>query len=94
MASLSSLNLDVNFYGEDKEQVVSTKVKPIKSLSTLSVVVHSDSPGSFWNYGVRKFLIECRSLKTLSLTFHGELIEPYHGFDGLDAGACLMTVWQ
>ena len=90
MASLTSLSLDVNFYGEDEKGVLSTKpinvLVPIKSLSTLSVVVHSDSPTSFWNYGVGNCLIECRSLKKLSLTFNGELIEPYNGFDGLDDG--------
>ena len=92
MASLTSLSLDVNFYGEDKKGAHSTNVLvPIKSLSTLSVVVHSDSPTSFWNYGVGDCLIECRSLKKLSLTFNGELIEPYSGFDGLDDGLAITS---
>ena len=55
MASLTSLSLDMNFYGEGKKGVLSTKpidlLVPIKSLSTLSVVVHSGSLGSFWNDG-------------------------------------------
>ena len=89
MASLTSLSLDVNFYGEGKEGVLSTKLinvlVPIKSLSTLSVVFHSDSLGSFWDDGVGDCLIECTSLKKLSLTFNSEF-EPYHRFDGLDDG--------
>ena len=95
MASLTSLSLDVNFYGEDKKGAHSTKpinvLVPIKSLSTLSVVVHSDNPTSFWNYGVGNCLIECRSLKKLSLTFNGEFIEPYNGFDGLDDGLAITS---
>ena len=94
MASLTSLSLDVSFYGEDKKGVLSTKLinvlVPIKSLSTLSVVVHSDRLGSFWNYGVGDCLKECRSLKKLSLTFNGEF-EPYHSFHGLDDGLAITT---
>ena len=96
MASLTSLSLDVSFYGEDKKGVLSTKLinvlVPIKSLSTLSVVVHSDRDrgGTFWNYGVGDCLKECRSLKKLSLTFNGEF-EPYHSFDGLDDGLAITT---
>ena len=70
MASLSSLNLDVNFYGEDKEEVVSTKVvEPIKSLSTLSVGIHSDSMYLKGIEFVGGCLIESSSLEKLSLTF-------------------------
>ena len=94
MASLTSLSLDVNFYGEGKNGVLSTKpinlLVPIKSLSTLSVVVHSGSPWPFWDYGVDDCLIECKSLKKLSLTFNGD----YHqdcGFDGLDGGLATTT---
>ena len=87
MASLTSLNLDVNFYSERKKGVLSTKPKnfllvPIKSLSTLSVVVHSDSLTSFWNYGVDDCLIKCTSLKKLSLTLSGYYDVDY-GFVGL-----------
>ena len=94
MASLTSLSLDVNFYGEDKKEVSSPEpinlLVPIKSLSTLSVVVHSGSLGSFWNNGVGECLIECTSLKKLSLTLNDEF-EPYHGFDGLDVGLAKTT---
>ena len=84
MASLTSLSLDVNFYGEGKKGVPSANVLvPIKSLSALSVVVHSDRP--WWIGGVGDCLIECTSLKKLCLTFNGEF-EPYRDFDGLDDG--------
>ena len=69
MTSLSSLNLDVNFYGKNKEGVVSTKVvEPIKSLSTLSVGIHS---GSMYLKGIEFVggcLIKASSLEKLSLT--------------------------
>ena len=92
MASLTSLSLDVNFYGEDKKRVLSTKpinclLVPIKSLSALSVVFHSGSPGSF----VGDCLIECTSLKKLSLTFNGQCADPDYGFDGLDGGLAITT---
>ena len=94
MVSLTSLSLDVNFYGEGKKGVLSTipfnLLVPIKSLSTLSIVFHSGTLGSFWNDGVGDCLIECRSLKKLSLTFNGEF-EPYHGFGGLDGGLAITT---
>ena len=94
MASLTSLSLDVNFYGEGKNGVLSTKpinlLVPIKPLSTLSVVVHSGSPWPFWDYGVGDCLIECTSLKKLSLTFNGDYHQDY-GFDGLDGGLAITT---
>ena len=69
MTSLSSLNLDVNFYGKDKEGVVSTKVvEPIKSLSTLSVGIHSDSMYLKGIEFVDGCLIKASSLEKLSLT--------------------------
>ena len=89
MASLTSLSLDVNFYGEGKKGVPSANVLvPIKSLSALSVVVHSDRP--WWIGGVGDCLIECTSLKKLCLTFNGEF-EPYRDFDGLDDGLAKTT---
>ena len=96
MASLTSLSLDVNFYSEDKNRVLSTKpiyclLVPIKSLSALSVVFHSGSPGSFWHFGVGDCLIECTSLKKLSLTFNGQYADPDYGFDGLDGGLAITT---
>ena len=94
MASLTSLSLDVNFYGEGKKGVLSTKpnnlLVPIKSLSTLSVVVHSGSLGSFLNNGVGDCLIECASLKKLSLTLNGGYHQDY-SFDGLDVGLAITT---
>ena len=95
MASLTSLSLDVNFYGEDKKGFPSTEpinlLVPIKSLSTLSVIVHSGSLGSFWHYGVGDCLKECTSLKKLSLTLNGDC-GPDHGFfDGLDGGLAITT---
>ena len=66
MASLCSLNLDVNFYGEDEEGVV----KPIKSLSTLSVGIRSDSMYLKGIEFVAGCLIESSSLEKLSLTFN------------------------
>ena len=75
MASLSSLNLDVNFYGEDKEEVVSTKVvEPIKSLSTLSVGIHSDSMCFKGTEFAGGCLIESSSLEKLSLTFNAGVL--------------------
>ena len=94
MASLTLLSLDVNFYGEGKKGVLSTKpinvLVPIKSLSALSVVVHSDSVGSFWNDGVGGCLIECTSLKKLSLTFIVEY-GPFHGLYNLGDGLAKTT---
>ena len=95
MASLSSLNLDVNFFGEDKEGVVSTKVvKPIKSLSTLSVGIHSDSMFSKSIEFVDGCLIESSSLEKLSLTFNmagfGEKVS-YGLVDGLATTTSLNT---
>ena len=75
MASLTSLSLDVNFYGEDKEGVVSTKVvEPIKSLSTLSVGIHSDSMYLKGTEFVAGCLIESSSLEKLSLTFNAGVL--------------------
>ena len=98
MSSLTSLSLDVNFYGEDKKGVPSTKLinvlVPIKSLSTLSVVVHSDCLGPFWNLCVGNCLRECTSLKKLSLTFNVESHDKYgsYGFvDGLATTTSLNT---
>ena len=93
MASLTSLSLDVNFYGEGKKGVLSTEpinflLVPIKSLSTLSVVVHGDSLSSFWSDCVGDCLKQCTSLRKLSLTFNGDLEQ---GFDGLDGGLAITT---
>ena len=84
MTSLTSLSLNVTFYSEGNVLV------PIKSLSTLSVVIHSYSLGSFWISGVVNCLMECTSLKKLSLTLNGEF-ESSYCFDGLDDGLATTT---
>ena len=94
MASLTSLSLYVNFYGDDREGFLSIKqnewLVPIKSLSTLSVVVPSGSLGSFWNNGVGDCLKECTSLKKLSLTLNGDYLQDY-SFYGLDVGLAMTS---
>ena len=92
MASLTTLSLGVNFYGGGREGSLPTNLMnvlvPIKSLSTLSVVIHIERP--LWIGNVGHFLIKCTSLKKLSLTFNSEF-EPYHAFDGLDEGLAKTT---
>ena len=91
MASLSSLNLDVDFYGEDKERVVSTKVvEPIKSLSTLSVGIHSDSMYLKGIEFVGGCLIESSSLEKLSLAFNAGSFDE-NLFDGRVDGLATAT---
>ena len=91
MASLTSLNLDVNFFGEDKERVVSTKVvEPIKSLSTLSVGIHSDSMCLKGTEFVGGCLIESSSLEKLSLIFSVGVSGEYVS-DGLADGLARTT---
>ena len=91
MASLTSLSLDVNFYGEDKKGVLSTNVvEPIKSLSTLSVGIHSDSMYLKGIEFVGGCLIESSSLEKLSLTLNvGGLAE--YVSDGLVDGLATAT---
>ena len=60
--------------GENQENCLSpTKLSnvlaAIKSLSSLSVAIHSDSKCSFWDAVLADCLIKCTSLKKLSLTF-------------------------
>ena len=43
----------------------------IKSLSSLSIAIHSDSTCSFWDKVVGDCLMKCTSLKKLSLTLNG-----------------------
>ena len=76
--------------GENQENCLSpTKLSnvlsAIKSLSSLSVAIHSDSMCSFWDEVVGDCLIKCTSLKKLSLTFDaGEYV--YCSFNGLCKG--------
>ena len=95
MACLTSLSLNlVNFYGEGEKGVLSTKgvnvLEPIKSLSTLSVVVHGDRLWSFWNDCVGDCLIGCTSLKKLGLAFSGDW-DHDQGLDGLLDGLAITT---
>ena len=91
MASLSSLNLDVNFFGEDNEGVVSTKVlEPIKSLSTLSVRIHSESMYSKSIEFVGGRLMGFSSLEKLSLTLNVGYFA-HCVFDGLLDGLAKTT---
>ena len=97
IASLTSLTLDMNFYAEGKKGVVSTKVvEPIKSLSTLSVVVHGDHDflDSICVEFVGGCLRECTSLEKLSLTLNWELYNQYSSaglVDGLAKTTSLNT---
>ena len=94
--SLTTLSLNVNFYGEGKKGVLSDQTKlinmlvPVDSLSALSVAVHSGNVASFWNAFVGDCLIECTSLKKLSLTFNvdGEFLDD---FDGISVGLAMTT---
>ena len=81
--TLSSLD-----YGEENQEnclsptKLSNVLAAIKSLSSLSVAIHSDSMCSFWDEVVGDCLIKCTSLKKLSLTFNvGE--SDFCGFSGL-----------
>ena len=97
MASLTSLTLDMNLYAEGKKGVVSTKVvEPIKSLSTLSVVVRGDHDflDSICVEFVGGCLRECTSLEKLSLTLNVELYNQYSSaglVDGLAKTTSLNT---
>ena len=76
MASLTTLSLKLNSDGEWNQEDCLSAIKlsnvlaAIKSLSSLTVAVHSDSMYSFWDKVVGDCLIKCTSLKKLSLTFN------------------------
>ena len=76
--------------GEENQEncLSSTKLSnllvAVKSLSSLSVAVHSDSMYSFWNVVLRDCLMECTSLKKLSLTFN----KGKSDFSSLFTGLC------
>ena len=64
---------------------LSNVLAAIKSLSSLSVAIHSDSMCSLWDEVLRDCLIKCTSLKKLSLTLDvGEYV--YSKFSGLRYG--------
>ena len=96
MASLTTLALELNGDGEWNQEDCLSPIKlsnvlaTIKSLSSLSVSIHSDSMHSFWNKVVGDCLRECTSLKKLSLTFN---MDDYSGsyFCGLTDGLAITT---
>ena len=85
-----SPTLSLDDGGENQEDCLSpTKVinvlAAIQSLSSLSIVVHSDSMCSFWDNAVGDCLMGCTSLKKLSLTFTEGKSE-FGGFSSLVYG--------
>ena len=69
MAFLTTLSLEINDYGDERDSSIGNELKnvllSIKSLSTLSVVVH-DNLDSFWDKVLNGYLQECTSLTNLS----------------------------
>ena len=88
--SLSPTCSSLDYAEENQENCLSpTKLSnvlsAIKSLSSLSVAIHSESMCSFWDKVVGDCLIKCTSLKKLSLTFDaGEYVSC--SFSGLYNG--------
>ena len=83
-----SPTLSLDDGGENLEDCLSpTKLSnvlaSIKSLSSLSVAIRSDSMCSFWDKVVGDCLMECPSLKKLSLTFDEDKPYFYCGFSSL-----------
>ena len=73
--SFTTLSLEINDYSERKgaglrRTKVTNILAAIKPLSTLSVVVHSDSMVPFWERVVSDCLRKCTSLKSLSLVIN------------------------
>ena len=96
MASLTTLALELNGDGEWNQEDCLSPIKlsnvlaTIKSLSSLSVSIHSDSMHSFWNKVVGDCLRECTSLKKLGLTFNlDDYSESY--FCGFTEGLAITT---
>ena len=65
---------------------LSNVLSSIKSLSSLSVAIHSHSMFSFWDKVSIDCLVECMSLKKLSLTFYGGKLDFDCGFSSLRYG--------
>ena len=92
MASLTTLSLKLNSDGEWNQEDCLSAIKlsnvlaAIKSLSSLTVAVHTDSMYSFWDKVVGDCLIKCTSLKKLSLTFNVGKLDFYYIFSGLCEG--------
>ena len=74
MASLTTLSLKLNDHSDGtrylEARFITNEIKnvlvSIKSLSTLSVTVHNESMGSFWESVLGDCLRECTSLRNLS----------------------------
>ena len=66
MASLTTLSLSIDDRGEVRE--FEEDLMPVRSLSTLSVVINSGKLTDFWVKFLRKCLEECNSLNKLCLT--------------------------
>ena len=66
MTSLTTLSLSIDDRGEVNYFV--GDLMPVKSLSTLSVVINGSKLTYFWGKFLRKCLEECNSLKKLCLT--------------------------
>ena len=89
--SLSPTLSSLDYVEENQENCLSpTKLSnvlaAIKSLSSLSVAIHSDSMFSFWDEVVGDCLIKYTSLKKLSLTLNGGKSDFYCVFSGLYKG--------
>ena len=89
--SLSPTLSSLDYVEENQENCLSpTKLSnvlaAIKSLSSLSVAIHSDSMCSFWDEVLDDCLIKCTSLKKLSLTLNWDKSGFYCFFSGLCNG--------
>ena len=89
--SLSPTLSSLDYVEENQENCLSpTKLSnvlaAIKSLSSLSVAIHSESMCSFWDKVVGDCLIKCTSLKKLSLTLNWGLSDVRCDFSGLCNG--------
>ena len=89
--SLSPTLSSLDYVKENQENCLSpTKLSnvlaAIKSLSSLSVAIHSVSMCSFWDKVVGDCLIKCTSLKKLSFTLNGGKSDFYCVFNGLYMG--------
>ena len=88
---LSPTYSSLDYVEENQENCLSpTKLSnvlaAIKSLSSLSVAIHSESMCSFWDKVVGDCLIKCTSLKKLSLTLNEGKSDFYYDFSGLYKG--------
>ena len=92
--SLSPTLSSLDYVEENQENCLSpTKLSnvlaAIKSLSSLSVAIHSESMSSFWDKVVSDSLIKCTSLEKLSLTFNVGKADIHGGLSVLSYGLML-----